>query len=139
MVFGLILCIRFRDIAPLKLKKTFTMIYSIYHPISGSMNHFCEPAQYEYALVFSLEAGNLDEAFKLCQNDFNEEYTKLGIRSTSVGDIIQGQRDYESGTCHLVKGIGFQEVSNMWLSFIDWGNHIEETIPEPWDHHSIGC
>jgi hypothetical protein len=122
------------------------MIYLIYHPIGGSMNHFCEPHKYEYTHVLSLEADNIEEAFKLGQNDFNEKYAKLGNRSTSVGDIIQSQEDFQQGICHLIKEIGFEKVSEAWLSFIDWSNQMlstenepEENIPEPWDHPTMGC
>lgn len=97
------------------------MLYSIFHPLDGVMNHDCQAGLYMYQHVFTLEANSLEEAFKLAQNDFNEQYAALGVRSTSVGDIIQSQADFEANECHLVKGLGFGLVPNTWLSFIDWG------------------
>jgi hypothetical protein len=97
------------------------MIYTIYHPIDGSLNHHCKPGVYMYEKVYSLEADSLEEAFRLSQNDFNEDYALLGCRSTSVGDIIQSQEDWDNQCCHIVKGIGFQNVPNTWLTYIDWG------------------
>lgn len=97
------------------------MIYSVYHPVGGAMNHDCTPAQYMYERIYSFEADSLQEAFRLSQNDFNEEYAALGYRSTSVGDIIQSQTDWENNECQLVKGTGFQTLPDTWLRFIDWG------------------
>lgn len=74
-----------------------------------------------YQYVCSLEADTMEQAFRLAQNDFNKEYAKIGVRSTSVGDIIQSEQDYDLGNCYLVKEKGFQCVPDTWLSFIDWG------------------
>lgn len=98
------------------------MLYYIYHPNGGSMNHNCTPGQFMYMMVHKLEADSFEEAFKLSQNDFNEEYAELGHRSTSVGDIIMSQEDYDNNRCHLVKGIGFEDVPITWLTYIDWSN-----------------
>lgn len=97
------------------------MTYYIFHPIGGSMNHFCDCNTYMYELIHSVEANSFEEAFRLGQNDFNEEYAKIGVRSTSVGDIIQSTDDIDKLQCHLVKGMGFQTVPNTWLTHIDWG------------------
>lgn len=107
------------------------MIYSIFHPIDGQLNHNCTCALYMYHEVFSLETDSLEEAFRLSQND-NEEYALVGVRSTSVGDIIQSQEDWEKDECHLVRGSGFQCVPNTWLSYIDWGvvEKIEDEVFE---------
>jgi len=96
------------------------MVYYIYHPKGGSMNHDCVPAQFMYDMVYKLEANSFEEAFKMSQNDFNEDYASKGHRSTSVGDIIMSQEDYDNNRCHLVKGNGFQDVPSTWLSYIDW-------------------
>jgi len=104
-----------------------TKVYSVYHPIGGSMNHDCQPATYMYEHICNVKATSLEDAFKQCQNDFSEDYASLGKRSTSVGDIIQCMDDHEVGQCHLIKGRGFQTVTNHWLSFIDWG----EIMPDP--------
>ena len=84
------------------------------------MNHDCVPAQFMYDMVYKLEANSFEEAFKMSQNDFNEDYASKGHRSTSVGDIIMSQEDYDNNRCHLVKGNGFQDVPSTWLSYIDW-------------------
>ena len=97
------------------------MKYYIYHPNGGSMNHDCVPAQFMYNMVYKLEANSFEEAFKMSQNDFNEDYASKGYRSTSVGDIIMSDEDYDNNRCHLVKGNGFQDVPSTWLSYIDWG------------------
>ena len=98
------------------------MLYYIYHPKNGSMNHDCKPAQYMYELVHKLEADSYEEAFKMSQNDFSEKYAQLGKRSTSVGDIVMSHEDYDKNCCNLVKGVGFQEVPITWLTYIDWSN-----------------
>jgi hypothetical protein len=93
------------------------MKYNIYHPLEGKMNSFCQPAQFEYKRVAEIEAVSLEEAWHLSQNDFNDEYAALNVRSTSVGDIIASAEDLVNLRCHLVKGMGFQEVSVRWLTY----------------------
>lgn len=107
----------------------FQMIYRIYHPMGGSINHECKPATFMYTLVYKLQAGSLEEAYKMAQNDFNEHYASKGHRSTCVGDVIMSDEDYENNVCHLVKGAGFQEVSDRWVSYIDWGM-VDKLIPD---------
>lgn len=85
------------------------MTYNIYHPVGGALNIQCKPESLMYKKVFVLEAENLENAFILSQNDLNEAYASKGIRSTSVGDIIQPEDDVNVRVCHLVCGIGFQE------------------------------
>ena len=106
------------------------MVYYIYHPNGGSMNHECTPGLHMYDMVYKLEADSLEEAFKLSQNDFNEQYASKGLRSTSVGDIIMSEEDYDNNRCQLVKGKGFQDVPSTWLSYIDWGI-VESNAPDP--------
>ena len=105
------------------------MVYYIYHPNGGSMNHDCEPNTFMYTMVHKLEAISLEKAFKLSQNDFNEQYASKGLRSTSVGDIIMSEEDYDNNRCQLVKGKGFQDVPSTWLSYIDWGL-VEPQAPD---------
>jgi hypothetical protein len=93
------------------------MLFTIYHPIDGEMNFQCERGKYEYECIATVEASSLQDAFKKAQNDFNPEYAKLGVRSTSVGDVIHGN------TTNMIKGIGFEEVPFTVISYIDWGNH----------------
>ena len=94
------------------------MRYSIYHPVDGHLNHMCEPMAYMYELVFTVDADTIDQAFYLCQNDFNEEYRKLNIRSTSVGDIIKAEDD--DLECSIIKPIGLNKVPSSWLRYIDY-------------------
>jgi hypothetical protein len=101
--------------------KPSRMVYYIYHPKNGAMNHNCEPMTYMYDMVYKLEANSFEEAFQRSQNEFNQSYADKGLRSTSVGDIIMSELDYQNNRCHLVKGIGFEDVSSTWISYIDWG------------------
>lgn len=82
--------------------------YTISHPINGKMNHDCVDSV-EYMDICDLSANSLEEAFKLAQNDFNEDYRQGNVRSTSVGDIII---DVEEDKSYLVKGTGFQEIKS---------------------------
>ena len=82
--------------------------YDIYHPAWGKMNHECKPLQYEYVKVATLKAANLRDAYRLAQNDFNEEYEKIGVRSTSVGDIIFVRSGIDEG--FLIRGTSFEPL-----------------------------
>jgi hypothetical protein len=93
------------------------------------MNHECTPAQFMYNMVYKLEANSFEQAFARCQNDFSDIYASKGLRSTSVGDIIMSEEDYENNRCHLVKPTGFQDVPSTWLSYIDWGI-VESQAPD---------
>lgn len=103
--------------------------YYIYHPINGELNYNCQQDEFEYEKVAVVQAVNLNDAFLLSQNDFNEEYCKLERRSTSIGDIIQSKDEFETtGKCHLVKNLGFSIANdNEWL-FEDDNSFVEEEI-----------
>lgn len=62
--------------------------YTIYHPMNGELNPNCETKDVQYESVHLLQTTDLKNVFALTQNDFSAEYKKLGLRSTSVGDII---------------------------------------------------
>jgi hypothetical protein len=65
-----------------------------------------------YECIGSVEAESIVDAFRLAQNDFNEEYASLGCRSTSVGDIItDGDNHY------MVKGKGFASCDPRLLQY----------------------
>jgi hypothetical protein len=96
------------------------MYFQIFHPKGGVLNTQCKAGQYMYEHICSVEASSYEEAFRLCQNE-DERYASLGIRSTSVGDILQSEEDEDNLSCKLVRGIGFSDVPNTWLQFIDWG------------------
>lgn len=94
--------------------------FNIYHPFGGILNHDCQRGAYEYQLVATVEAHTLKAAYMLGQNDFNDTYALLGVRSTSVGDIIT-----DGDLCYFVTGTGFQEIPPTVLQYIDWSNHME--------------
>ena len=103
--------------------------YIIHHPFGGDLNHRCERGQHEYKPVATVEAPSLEMAFIEAQNHTNMKYCSLGLRSTSVGDIITAP----DNTHHMVMPIGFQEVPFTVLTYIDWGNHMH------WDGDGAYC
>ena len=103
--------------------KPSRMVYYIYHPKNGAMNHDCELNKFMYTMVYKLEANSLEEAFQRSQNDFNQSYADKGIRSTSVGDIIMSHEDWQNNKCYLVKEVGFQQVyTGDWLEYFVWSS-----------------
>lgn len=66
-----------------------------------------------YTKVFELATDDINNVFKLCQNDFNEEYRKLKIRSLSVNDIIV---DTTTKTIYLINGHDLQIIYNIKLN-----------------------
>jgi|688.fasta_scaffold416322_1 hypothetical protein len=102
--------------------------YVVYMPFGGAMNHRCERGVYEYTPVHFLNAKSLSDVFAKCQNHI-EEYSKLGIRSLSVGDIIYSVKDKES---YMIKGDGYYIMPPTVLQYIDWSNHpeVRETVLE---------
>lgn len=93
------------------------MKYGIYHSVG--LNTQCERGKFEYNMVTEVEATSLEDSFKAAQNDFNPKYKKLGIRSTSVGDIISDPE----GELFMVKNIGFEPVPETVVQYVDWSNH----------------
>lgn len=87
-------------------------MYKILHPIDGKLNTQCDLASFQYETVAEIEANSLRDAFYKSQNDFSDEYALIGIRSTSVGDIIQQGRFY-----YMVNGIGFSEIGKNLLRY----------------------
>ena len=88
-------------------------IYNIYHPIDGKLNTQCKYYTYMYECIGFVEANSIVDAFRLAQNDFNEEYASLGHRSTSVGDIMtDGDNHY------MVKGTGFASCDPRLLQYV---------------------
>lgn len=82
-------------------------LYFIYHPIDGELNPLCLPnVKYEYVAV--VWADDMEEAYHKAQNE-NEyrKYTDLGIRSTSVGDLIRAR----GRNAFIVAGKGFKPYS----------------------------
>lgn len=95
-------------------------MYTIYHPFNGVLNSDCKRGLYEYVIVHNVDAVSLEDAFRKSQNDFDDVYRSLNLRSTSVGDIIC---DDTTNKYYMVNGIGFTEVPFTVVSYIDWGNH----------------
>ena len=90
------------------------MIYKILHPVDGKLNTQCDLASFQYEVIVEIEADSLRDAFYRSQNDFSDEYALMGIRSTSVGDIIQHNK-----TFYMVNGIGFSEIGKNMLKYRD--------------------
>lgn len=58
--------------------------------------------------VFSIYARNLDSAFLLSQNEKNDDFKKLGVRNTTVNDIIVNE---DTGKCYVIKVQDYTECS----------------------------
>lgn len=89
-------------------------MYSIYHTFPGYPHN--EKVYVQREFVCNIYTDGLDEAFIRTQNEFNEEYKKLNVRNTSVGDIIQ---DKETETCYLVMKEGYKALSKDVLGYVD--------------------
>jgi len=74
------------------------------HHATGPLK-FTETKSQPRKYVGFVNATSLDEAFKKSQN-LDEEWNP-GVRSTSVGDVIQDDDKF-----YLVKGIGFEELKD---------------------------
>lgn len=103
------------------MKKCFTL----HMPVGQALNYRCERGQHMFQSVCqffidtdeneSLES-QLNQAFIWTQNDFNIAYSGLGMRSSSVGDIITCDQGH-----YMVVDFGFMEVPSAVTSYIDWG------------------
>jgi len=86
------------------------------------MNYFGEltPEQvHNYKEVAQIRAADLNDAWVRSQNDFNDVYAALGIRSTSVGDIILPVNDSgKPEVAMLIAGIGFTAVPTVYWDII---------------------
>jgi hypothetical protein len=78
--------------------------YRVYHPALGELNTFCELG-IKFKEVANVFANSLGDAFRAGQNAFNSEYCTLGLRSTSVGDVIEF-----NGAYYMVMSTGFQRM-----------------------------
>jgi hypothetical protein len=83
--------------------------YRIYHPV-GEMNPLCDETR-TFRYVATVSATSLSNSVGRAQNDFNDEYAGLGIRSTSVGDVIEDHK----GDHYMVLGIGFRYLDHIWM------------------------
>lgn len=94
--------------------------YTVYHPYGGIVNHDCKRGEYMYNLVAMINAKSLEDCFFMAQNDW-PEYGRMGLRSTSVGDIIAVDDGDIFGKYYMITGRGFVEVPHTVVSYIDWG------------------
>jgi len=85
------------------------MKYLILHPADGSLNDDCV-ISVKFKIVAKVEAKDLQDAFVKAQNDFNDDYAKNKVRSTSVGDIIMCLEDQ---TTHIVMPTGFKNIDSL--------------------------
>ena len=93
------------------------MKFDIYHPAFGELNTLRKPNSFEYERITTIEADSLDEVFTKSQNDFNEDYALLDVRSTSIGDIVE---DIDDERYYIIEPNGFTEVNCMWVNFVNW-------------------
>lgn len=82
------------------------MTYKIYH--SNQLNPFCEKYKHDYNHVATVQVPSLEEAFVFTQNDFSPSFASVGVRSTSVGDVIAEHK--KDGKHFMVMGVGFAEI-----------------------------
>jgi hypothetical protein len=59
-----------------------------------------------YNQVAVIDAKDLNDAFKMSQNDFNPNYAELGVRSTMVDDVIIDNNDVP----FIIQGMGFKRA-----------------------------
>lgn len=85
------------------LKKEFGIYHNTNEDTMFQDTPLKEGEKRDFKYIGSVLATDINEAWKLAQNDFNEEYAQLGVRSTSIGDMILDGNDF-----YLVKGIGFE-------------------------------
>lgn len=88
--------------------------FNIYHPVDG-MNHLCTKNELQYKYVATVKCVEKEQVFALSQNEFNSEYRRLHIRSTSVGDIFVTPE----GVHYMIKGVGLEEVHKKCTAFFN--------------------
>ena len=90
--------------------------YMVLHPLDQRLNINCEKKKFEYARVYKLKASSLTDVFNKCQNH-DKEYEYVGLRSTSVGDIIYS---YVDDKYYMIEGSAFVEVGSETYNYTDW-------------------
>ena len=91
-------------------------LFTIVHPVDSKMNHDCDKDLFEYTKICNVSAISLNDAFQKAQNDFNDDYSLIDVRSTSVGDIII---DIEENKHYMVKGLGFEEIPHSVANYVN--------------------
>lgn len=79
-------------------------IYHIFLAIDSS-SLFTEEEFQIRRYAATVIAKDLEDAFKKSQNDFNPDYAKKGVRSCSVGDLIQDNDGF-----YMVCASGFKLI-----------------------------
>lgn len=80
--------------------------YRVYH--STSEHRFTEVEEQRRVFVGTVKAENLEEAFRKSQNDLDTYWSNIGVRSTSVGDVLESDEGF-----YLVIGTGFKLLDVM--------------------------
>lgn len=95
----------------------------IIHHTTGDAK-FSEVANQERVVVGVLQAEDLDDAYTKSQNLINDWNPINPCRSTSVGDVIQDDKEF-----YLVCGMGFKQIHNINIptaGIIDRAKQISE-------------
>lgn len=93
-----------RNIGAYEGPKPILCMFHIYHCIDEE-DMFTDKEKQPRKYVGSVMAEDLDDAFKMAQNDFNPEYRKYNVRSTSIGDLIQDDYGF-----YMVSGTGMKLI-----------------------------
>ena len=86
-----------------ELKREFCIYHNTNEETMFRDNPLKDGEKRDFKYIGAVMASSLEEAFILSQNDFNEEYAEIGVRSTSVGDMILDGNDF-----YLIKMVGFE-------------------------------
>ncbi len=84
--------------------KEILSTFHIFHTVDKKTS-FEEVEHQPRKYIGSVLAKDIDHAYKMAQNDFNPEYEKFKVRSTSVGDLIQDDYGY-----YMVCNQGFKLI-----------------------------
>jgi hypothetical protein len=89
--------------------------FLIYHPINGDINSTLLEDTFQYEKVFTIYSINLNTVFAKCSN-INPKYFDLGIRNTTVGDIIINATKNEY---YFVTEDSFKEITSFVLDYFN--------------------
>jgi len=92
------------DIGAFEGPKKVLEMFHIYHAVNKKYM-FQEVDKQPRKYIGHVMANNMDEAFKLSQNEFNPDYASYKARSTSVGDLIQDSYGF-----YMVLNNGFKLI-----------------------------
>jgi hypothetical protein len=89
--------------------------YKIYHPVDGDLNYNASLSDFDFEEIGIIESENLVRAYYHSQNDFNAKYAAFGVRSTSVGDLIE---DLTDNALYMCMGIGYKRIDKRQITII---------------------